>query len=122
MSGLAVWAGVAALGAVGALARFAAASYLTARTRSSFPVGTFTVNVTGAFALGVLTGLGLSHDALMLAGTGFLGSYTTFSTWMVEAERLGEAAERGRMWLYLLGSMAAGLAAAGAGWALGAAF
>lgn len=122
MSGLLVWVGVAALGAVGAVGRFAVTSYVTARSRSRFPLGTFAVNVTGAFALGLLTGLGVSGDALMVAGTGVLGSFTTFSTWMVEAERLAAAPDRGVMWLYLLGSMAAGLAAAGAGWALGALF
>jgi len=47
-----------------------------------------------------------------------MGGYTTFSTWMVETQRLGEDAELGLAGAYLLGSMLAGLAATGAGWAL----
>jgi len=50
-----------------------------------------------------------------------LGAYTTFSTWMVEADRLGERGAWPAMGLHLLGSMAAGLAATGAGWVLGTA-
>jgi CrcB protein len=56
---------------------------------------------------------------LLLFGTGLLGAYTTFSTWMVEAQRLGEDGALRLMWLYLLGSTVAGLAATGAGWLLG---
>ena len=63
-------------------------------------------------------GLGVTGDALFVLGTGFLGGYTTFSTWMLEAQRLGEDAEIGLLLAYLLGSMLLGLAATGAGWAL----
>jgi CrcB protein len=121
MSGVAVWLGVAAFGAVGALGRFHLAALVTARRPSDFPFGTFVVNLTGGFALGLLTGLAVQDDALLVLGTGLLGAYTTFSTWMVEAQRLGEDGGWTTMWLYLLGSMLAGLAATGAGWALGAA-
>ena len=40
--------------------------------------------------LGLISGLALSHNAALLAGTAFVGSYTTFSTWMLETQRLGE--------------------------------
>ena len=70
---------------------------------------------------GLLTGLSVGGDALLVLGTGLLGGYTTFSTWMVEAQRLGEDGEWGLMWLYLLGSMLAGLAATGLGWLIGGA-
>jgi fluoride exporter len=46
------------------------------------------VNLTGAAILGVLTGLALPPTAVLLAGTAAVGSYTTFSTWMLEAHRL----------------------------------
>jgi hypothetical protein len=65
---------------------------------------------------GALVGAGVSGDALFVVGTGFLGGYTTFSTWMVEAQRLGEDADVARLLLYLLGSMIAGLLAARCGW------
>ena len=119
MSGVAVWVGVGAVGAAGAFLRFTVAGAITARRPSDFPFGTFVVNLTGGFVLGLLAGLAVHGDARLVAGTGFLGAYTTFSTWMVEAQRLGEDGEWATMWLYLLGSMAAGLVATGAGWLLG---
>jgi CrcB protein len=118
MIGALAWIGVGVFGAVGAYARFAVAATITQRRPGAFPWGTFAVNLTGGFVLGVLTGLGVTGDALFVLGTGFLGGYTTFSTWMVEAQRLGEDAELELMAAYLLGSMVAGLAATGAGWAL----
>jgi CrcB protein len=118
MSAALAWVGVGALGALGAWLRFALAAAITARRPSDFPFGTFTVNLSGGLALGVLNGAGISGDALLLFGTGLLGAYTTFSTWMVEAQRLGEDARWGLMQVYLLGSMAAGLATTGLGWLL----
>jgi fluoride exporter len=115
------WGGVALLGATGAWARFSLGAAVAARRPSAFPLGTFTVNLTGGFLLGALTGASVTGDALLVLGTGLLGAYTTFSTWMVEAQRLGEDGALGLMWLYLLGSMVAGLAATGAGWLLGGA-
>jgi CrcB protein len=113
------WIGVGALGALGALARFRVAGAVTARRPSEFPYGTFVVNISGGFTLGLLTGLGVSDEAMLVLGTGLLGGFTTFSTWMVEAQRLGEDASWVAMSSYLLGSMLAGLAAGGAGWLLG---
>jgi fluoride exporter len=121
VTGLLVWLGVGALGALGALSRFRVGNVVTARRPSDFPLGTFVVNLTGGFVLGVLTGLSVSGDALLLLGTGFLGGYTTFSTWMFEAQRLGENGEWRFLWLYLFGSMLAGLAATGLGWLVGGA-
>ena len=86
-----VWAGVALLGGVGALLRFGLDGFVAERAAGSeFPWGTFAVNISGSFVLGVLAGASLHGDALRLAGTATLGSYTTFSTWMLEAHRLGE--------------------------------
>ena len=84
------WAGVALFGALGAVARFQVDAAVSARFPSDFPIGTFVVNLTGAFPLGLLVGAAVPHRVLLVLGTGFLGGYTTFSTWMVESERLGE--------------------------------
>jgi len=113
------WAGVGVLGAVGALARFRVGVAVARRQQSDFPAGTFVVNISGAFALGLLTGLSLTSDLMLILGTGFLGGYTTFSTWMVESQRLGEDGAWPLLHLYLFGSMFAGLVAAGAGWLSG---
>ena len=79
------------LGGVGALLRFTLDGFVAERAAGSeFPWGTFAVNISGSFVLGVLAGASLHGDALRLAGTATLGSYTTFSTWMLEAHRLGE--------------------------------
>jgi fluoride exporter len=115
------WIGVAVLGACGTYARFRVGAAVTARRPGDFPFGTFAVNLSGGFALGVLTGLEVAADAMLALGTGLLGGYTTFSTWMVEAQRLGEDAAWTPMWLYLAGTMLAGLAATGLGWIAGAA-
>jgi CrcB protein len=121
MTAVLVWLGVATLGALGSLGRFRLGNAVTARRPSDFPLGTFVVNLTGGFVLGVLTGLSVTGDALLLLGTGFLGGYTTFSTWMVEAQRLGERSEWLLVWAYLFGSMLAGLATTGLGWLIGGA-
>jgi CrcB protein len=114
-----VWVGVAMLGGVGAVARFAFDGAVSERTGDAFPWGTLAVNVSGSLLLGLLAGAHVAGDALLLAGTALLGSYTTFSTWMLESHRLGEDGEPDRMWLNLALSLAAGLAAAAIGRALG---
>jgi CrcB protein len=113
------WVGVAALGALGALGRFTVDRGVSARWPSDFPFGTLVVNLTGGCVLGALVGLGVAGDALLVLGTGLLGGYTTFSTWMVEAQRLGEDGEWRLMWLNLFGPMLAGLATTGLGWIVG---
>ena len=55
-----------------------------------FPWGTFIVNISGAALLGRLAGAAVTGNALILAGTATLGSYTTLSTWMLESHRLGQ--------------------------------
>jgi CrcB protein len=117
-----VWLGVAALGGAGAVARFALDGTVSQRTGSGFPWGTLAVNLSGAFVLGLLNGMDVAGDALLLAGTGALGSYTTFSTWVLESHRLGEDGEPARLWLNVAISLLGGLAAAALGRALGGAF
>lgn len=107
-----VWVAVAVLGGVGAIGRFLLDAAVSERTGRDLPVGTFAVNVTGAFALGVL---GPGH---LLAGTALLGSYTTFSTWMLESHRLGEDGRTRAMLTNLAISLALGVAAAALGRAL----
>jgi CrcB protein len=121
VTGALAWIGVAAFGAVGAWARFSVSAAIAARRPTAFPLGTFVVNLTGGFLLGLLTGLAVTGVPLLVFGAGLLGGYTTFSTWMVETQRLGEDNEWGLVWLYLLGSMLAGLAATGLGWIAGGA-
>ena len=107
-----VWVAVAALGGLGALARFLLDAAVSERVGRELPLGTLAVNVSGAFALGVV---GPGH---LLAGTALLGSYTTFSTWMLESHRLGEDGRTRALLGNLAISLALGLAAAALGRAL----
>jgi fluoride exporter len=116
-----VWIGVALVGGVGAIARFAGDAAVERHVSPSFPLGTLAVNLVGSLALGGLAGAGVAGDALALAGTAFLGSFTTFSTLALETQRLAEDGELGYALANALGSLAAGFAAAALGWAIGAA-
>jgi CrcB protein len=114
------WVGVGVLGGVGASTRFVVDGAVGARVASSFPVGTFVINITGALALGLLAGLTVSGTTLVLAGTATLGSYTTFSTWMLESHRLTEDAEPRLAAANIVVSLVVGVGAAAAGHAIGA--
>jgi CrcB protein len=116
-----VWVAIAVLGGLGALARFSVDGAVTQRAGGGFPTGTLAVNLTGAFLLGFVAGIDLAGDALLLAGTALLGSYTTFSTWMFEAHRLGEDDRARLLWLNVALSLAAGVAFAALGRAVGSA-
>jgi len=116
-----VWTGLGLLGGVGAILRFRLDALVQLRSAGELPLGTLAVNVVGSFALGVLTDAGVSGDALLLAGTAVLGSFTTFSTWMLETQRLGEEGDERLAVLNVAVSIAAGLVSVAAGWAVGAA-
>ncbi len=117
----AVWIGVATLGGFGALARFSLDRLVLSRVGQGFPAGTLAVNASGAFLLGLLVGISLEGDAYLFAGTAVLGSYTTFSTWMLETHRLGEDGERSGLIANIVLSAALGLGAAALGRLIGAA-
>jgi len=110
---------VALAGGLGALARYLVDFWIVSSGITRVPLGTFTVNVTGSFALGLITvatagGL-LSAGVAAVLGAGFLGAYTTFSTWMYEAARLLQrGAYRAAVWT-IFGSVVAGVAAAALG-------
>jgi len=84
-------------------------------------VGTFIVNISGALAFGFLVGTGLAGNALLLAGAATLGSYTTFSTWMLESERFADDRNLHGALLNIGLSVVAGLAAAALGHTVGSA-
>ncbi|GAB3231969.1 fluoride efflux transporter CrcB [Mycolicibacterium hippocampi] len=114
-----VWSGVLVLGGLGAVARFLVDRSVARRTAGSFPFGTLVVNLSGALVLGFLTGLALPHEVALLAGTALIGSYTTFSTWMLETQRLGEERQARHAAANIFVSVSLGLMAAAAGMWLG---
>lgn len=115
-----VWVGVALLGGCGALARFGLTLLVADRVHPHFPAGTLAVNLSGAFLLGLLAGAAVEGDARLLLGTGAIGAYTTFSTWMVETQRIDEAGRRRIAITNIVLSVVLGLAAAALGHAIGA--
>jgi CrcB protein len=119
VSAVPLWVGVGLLGGAGAVARFVLSRAVARRSAGWFPYGTLVVNLSGSALLGLLAGLALHGDALTLAGGGLLGSYTTFSTWMLDSERLAEHHSDRALLANLLGSLVLGLGAVALGRALG---
>jgi CrcB protein len=113
--------GIGLVGGVGAIGRLLLDGAVAARLARAFPYGTLTVNLTGTLALGVLVGAAVRGDALSLVGTGFLGAYTTFSTWTLESHRLAEDGEMRVSLLNLTLSLTLGLAFAWLGRTIGTA-
>jgi CrcB protein len=116
--------GIAIAGAVGALARYGLEGAVSRRAPTSFPWGTFVVNVSGAFVLGLLYTVLTEHLAIQSwlrssVTIGFLGAYTTFSTLSYETFRLVEDGAVGLAVANAIGSLAAGLVAVYAGVVIG---
>ncbi|GMU79804.1 MAG: putative fluoride ion transporter CrcB [Acidimicrobiia bacterium] len=110
---------VAAAGAVGAPARYAIEVSTRAHRPTITPLGTLAVNVSGSLALGILVGLVLAHgvsaDVRTVVGTGFLGAYTTFSTYAYETVRRLEDGHARVALAYAVGSLVASTLAAAIG-------
>jgi len=110
---------VAAGGAVGAVARYVASGWVQDFSGGFFPWGTFVVNAAGSFVLGFalvwLQSTMASAELRQLVTIGFLGSFTTFSTFSYEAVAMLRDGEWWRAGGYVAGSVAVGLAAVVAG-------
>ncbi len=118
------WVGFVAAAAVGAPLRYLVDGYIGDRVEGSFPWGTFVVNASGSLVFGVLTGVALyhafPHTPKVILGTGFCGSYTTFSTFSFETVRLVEEGAVGQAMRNALGSLIVCAGAAALGLALAA--
>jgi CrcB protein len=115
-----LWAGVVVIGGAGSVVRFFADGLVSSAAGKDFPFGTMVINISGAVILGLLTGLALNGGAALLAGTAAVGSYTTFSTWMLETERLAEERQHRKVALNIIVSLVLGVAAAALGRLIGA--
>jgi CrcB protein len=110
---------VCVCGGAGAVARFVLDAVVQSGRLDAFPLGTLVVNLGGSVALGLLVGLGAPHRTMELLGTATIGSYTTFSTWMLETHRPAQDGERRLAWANLAVGLVAGLGAAALGRAIG---
>lgn len=109
------WIGVA--GFAGALSRYQLEGWVSRQAEGAFPWGTFVVNLSGCLLLGfvitLLTERVLPHPTVRSALTiGFLGAYTTFSTFAYETFRLGEDGALGLAMLNVVASVGLGVLAA----------
>ena len=100
---------VALGGGTGSIVRYVLGKYISEKSNKSFPLGTLIINVTGAILLGIVSSIGVSNNMMLLLADGFLGAYTTFSTFMYEGFNLFKDNEKLNAFIYILGSLILGL-------------
>ncbi|MCC5933533.1 MAG: CrcB family protein [Candidatus Cyclonatronum sp.] len=111
-------------GGAGALCRYAVNEVTGRFIKTRYPFGTMVINTSGSFAAGFIAGYVLLHPAWMpdwaviVLLSGFLGGYTTFSTWMLQSIDLLRLKTTLRFVLNIALSIAFGIAAAASGFAL----
>jgi len=115
---------VAIGGAIGSTTRYLVGVWFAMRFGTSFPYGTFTINVTGSFIIGLFVALAQQRVWLnpywrLFFAVGFLGGYTTFSTFEYESVALLQNGEMISGAIYMIGSVVLGATAALGGLLLG---
>ncbi len=109
------WVAVGPLGGSAAAARFLIDAAVPSRTGHPFPLGILAINIGGALALGLVAAAALEGQALVIVTGGGIGSFTTFSTWMLDSHRLAAAGHSHLVWLNIGLSLLAGFAAVALG-------
>ena len=102
-----LWVGLG--GALGSLTRYRLGRWISEQNRSNFPFGTYCINLTGALLLGMISGIQLPDSVYLLIGDGFLGAYTTYSTFMYEGFNLYQENEKRNALMYILSSLLLGI-------------
>ena len=115
---------IAVGGAAGAVSRYLLQGWVDGLAGGRFPWGTFAINISGSFALGVVFALAvdravLSPEVRVPIMVGFISAYTTFSTLMLESWRLVEEGDLVLAFANLAGSVLVGMIAVVAGLAIG---
>lgn len=103
-------------GALGAIARYALSTWITQKYLHAFPWGTFAVNIIGCFLLGIIYTLGtenpvINSDTRLFLSVGFVGAFTTFSTFSLEIFQVIRSGDIRIASFYVLGSLCIGLLA-----------
>ena len=96
-------------GASGSIARFVIGKTIAKKTKASFPFGTFAINILGALLLGIVSNIHSSANMYLFLGDGFLGGFTTFSTFMYEGFHLFENNEKWNASVYIGVSLILGI-------------
>jgi CrcB protein len=115
---------VAIGGGIGSVTRYLVGGWFASRFGPAFPYGTLVINVTGSFIIGLFLAFAQERISLspywrLFFAVGFLGGYTTFSSFEYESVRLLQDGEMLLGTVYLIGSVVAGGIAAGGGIAVG---
>jgi fluoride exporter len=113
------WIAVGLLGGIAAALRFLVDFEIRERAGGEFPLGILVVNLSGALVLGIVAGTALHGEALVIVAGGGIGSFTTFSTWILDSHRLDAAGLTRLAQLNVAVSIIAGFAAVTLGHALG---
>lgn len=113
---------VALGGCMGAISRYAVSYWSKTYISSAFPYGTLFVNLAGSFLLGWLIGLPAGNTVYLLCGTGFMGAFTTFSTFKLETLQLGANKRWNLLFVYTGVSYTLGILLAFAGYMTGKGF
>ncbi|MCM3125705.1 fluoride efflux transporter CrcB [Mesobacillus sp. AQ2] len=106
-------------GFFGAISRFWISQAINKRIRPKIPVATLLINLLGSLLLGIMVGLGLNGNLFMLLGTGFMGAFTTFSTFKLEGIQLHIERRKREFFLYNFFSYGGGILLAFIGLQLG---
>ena len=96
-------------GSFGSLVRYQLGKMISSKSKTTFPIGTFIINITGAILLGMLSSFDFGKNFYFLLGDGFLGAYTTFSTFMYEGFNLFKGKEKLNAFIYIMLSFILGL-------------
>lgn len=96
-------------GALGSVSRFALGKMIAERTSTTFPIGTVIINVVGAILLGIISNMNIDNSVSIMFTEGFLGGYTTFSTFMYEGFNLFQENEKLNAFIYIGGTLILGI-------------
>lgn len=113
-----IWVGIG--GFFGAILRYIIGQFVSHKFAINFPLGTWLINLSGSFLLGILVYLYVDQivpeEIWLLVGVGFLGAYTTFSTFSVEVVRLVQDQHNKRAVVYVVTSVVFGILLASLGY------
>ena len=96
-------------GVLGSITRYTLGKWISERFHTVIPIGTLLINITGALLLGIVTSIYTGGNLYLLLAEGYLGAYTTFSTFMYEGFNLFQENEKKNAMLYILGTLFLGL-------------
>lgn len=96
-------------GVLGSITRYLLSKLISEKCDSIIPMGTMSINITGALLLGIVSSLYTGGNLYLLLAEGYLGAYTTFSTFMYEGFNLFQENEKINAAVYILGTLFLGI-------------